>query len=143
MDTQAAFYALVATVVASVPILMMAFRRGLTTAGEQTVRQAKQAGRVVVATLKKRKFLSGDPSGDLYQRRNLYLVVYEYQVDGISYTYRARLRCEPPQTLMLYYPEGRPNKAVLESDRTPGVVYSLASLFPLALWVAFYYLVFQ
>lgn len=143
MEIQAALYAWLAAIVVSLPIIVVACRRGLTTAGERTVRQAKRAGRVVTARLKSSLFLVGDPSGDLEQRKNQYRVVYEYQVDGIGYAYRARFRSVPPESIMLYYPQGRPDKAVPENDRTPGVSYTLAALLPLALWVVFYYLVFR
>ena len=143
MEIQAALYAWFAALAVSVPVIVAACRRGLSTAGERTVRQARQAGRVVTATLQSSRFLVGDPSGNLEQRKNQYRVVYEYQVDGIGYTYRARFRSVPPRCILLYYPQGRPDKAVPENDRTPGIPYALAALLPLALWVAFYYLVFR
>lgn len=140
MNTQAALYALIAALAVSLPVALAVTHRGLTTAGERIVREARRAGRTATATLQSSRFLLGDPTKDLRRRRNSYWVSYQYQVDGVDYVYRARTLSDPPQTITLYYPEGHPDQAVPESDRTPGKAYSFWTFLPLILWAAFYYL---
>lgn len=108
------------------------------------VREAKEAGRVVTASLKWHKYLSGDAGADsLYKRRAKYWVTYVYEVDGKAYKYRRTIRNTPPETIELYYPEDHPEKAIAEGESILGFQYVFVCSIPLIIAVVLYHLVFK
>ena len=116
----------------------------LETKSDKIVREAKEAGRVVTATLESSRFLVGDPTAKEWrQRRNKYRVRYKYEVDGRQYTYRRTIMNEPPETLTLYYPENKPQKAIVEGEYILGLKYCIICSIPFIVAVILHNTVFK
>lgn len=146
MNEQAMFLSLIAALVVSVPIVSIGRRSGIEPEGQRIVREAKKAGRVACGTLQSSFRSPGTGSKDRRERRDLYWLTYSYTVDGVSYTYRTEAEITgetPPETLSLYYPEGRPDKAVPAGSNKKGVGFSLWILLPFVLWFLFYRVIFS
>lgn len=111
---------------------------------KKIIREAKEAGRVVTATLKWQKYLVGDPEADSFRMRSgSYRVMYTYEVDGRQYKYRRTMRNIPPETIELYYPEGNPKRAISEGDDILGIQYIVICSIPLIVATILYHLVFK
>lgn len=108
------------------------------------IREAKKAGRVVIATLESHSFIPGDYSSDSFrERRNRYLAIYVYRVNGRSYRYRRSTQMIPPETIELYYPKGNPKRAISESDTILGIRYIVICSIPLIVATILYHLIFK
>ena len=116
----------------------------LETKSDKIVREAKEAGRVVLANLTHSRFLVGDPSAKEWrERHHKYRVHYEYEVGGKKYSYCRTFMSEPPETLTLYYPENKPQKAIAEGEYLPGTKYIAICSIPLVMAVILYHTVFK
>ena len=135
---------LIAAIVAvaeAIPLLLAT--RRVRPAGERMVEEARRAGRTAQAVLVKSTYLRGDvrdPRGK--NRRDQWMAVYAYEVDGVSYTYRETTFNEPVPALTLYYPAGRPGTALSRAAGPSrfGGGYLLRVLAPLAVWALVYWI---
>jgi len=147
MDLQKLILSAVAAVLLGIPFHLLLQKTGKNrTKGERIIAEAKRAGRIVSATLvssKRSKYMP--ENGNSYQeRQSLWHVTYEYTVNARIYRYRTQIdgNDTPPPTLALYYPKGRPDKALPEGGhRYDGRDISIV-LFPVLLWAFFYHFVF-
>ena len=75
-------------------------------------------------------------------RQNRWRVCYDYEVDGVAYSYKCTLGAPVPERVSLYYPEGRPDRAEIWGavQRRRGPAYTLRALVPVAVWAAVYWL---
>ena len=146
MNEQAFFLSLIAALVVSLPIISIGRKKGMEPEGQRIVREARKAGRVVQATLEKSRYVPGAGGApDPRQREDRYWLTYRYTVDGVSYTWRTQAVVHadaPPETLTLYYPAGRPDKAVPAGSSRQGVGFGLRILLPFILFFVFYHFVF-
>lgn len=137
-------YFLISAVVAlalGIPFLLLT--RRTRPAGEQVVAEARRAGRVVRGVLEKSTFLRADMSDDSRDnRRDQWIAVYGYVVNGVHYTYRETVFNDPVPELTLYYPAGRPGAAISQGAAAArfGGGYLLRALVPLVIWAAVYWI---
>ena len=111
-------------------------------AGVKLVEKAKRAGRVAEGVLVKKTYLQPIADQLAYHREGRWALTYEYQVGGRSYRYHVKIEGEPAETLPLYYPAGKPGRAIseLEAPSRAGCAHWLVILLPVLLWAIFYQL---
>lgn len=133
--------------IAAVPALVLTFLlRGVLglsrPAGVKLVEKAKRAGRVAEGILVKKTYLQPIADQLAYHREGRWALTYEYQVGGRSYRYHVKIEGEPTETLPLYYPAGKPGRAIseLEAPSRAGGAHLLVILLPVLLWAVFYQL---
>lgn len=141
MDLLRMAIAAVATVVIGIPFILAT--RHIRPVGEKLWQDAARAGRVTTGTLVDKVFLPPDMSSKYTAMRQVrWKARYDYTVDGVQYAYFCTLEPPVPERVDLYYPEGRPDRAALQSAlvRKRGPSYTLWALVPVAVWVIVYWL---
>ena len=141
MDLIRMAVAAAAALVVGIPFLLAT--RQIRPAGEEMVRRAKRAGRVTEGALTDKVFLPPDMSAPESRLREVrWRARYEYEVDGVAYSYHCTILPPVPDRVTLYYPEGRPDQAQIESaaQRQRGAAYTLRALVPVGVWVVVYWL---
>lgn len=141
MDLLRMAIAAVAAVVIGIPFILAT--RHMRPAGEKIWKDAARAGRVTTGTLVKKVFLPPDMSSpDSRMREVQWKARYDYTVDGVQYAYYCTLYPPVPERVDLYYPEGRPDRAALQSAlvRKRGPAYTLWALVPVIIWVLVYWM---
>ncbi len=105
--------------------------------GQRVIESAKAEGRMLTAVLTKKKYIVGSHErGDSkIHREDHYNCVYEYSVGEKKCRYRCTTYDRPSDTITLYYPEGRPDKAIATSTDMIGSYAALCYL-PILLGVA-------
>ena len=98
----AVWLGVLAAVVTFVIEIVLCTKGILFSGGEQKLKRARQAGNVVLGTLKHYRYKDREPEGKTANR--LYIGIYEYTVDGITRTKRLVVSgMKPPHTLYFYY----------------------------------------
>ena len=135
----------VCTLAVFVPlILILRFKFGLRPKSEALILDAKKSGRVVEGELVKESAILGTPGAKKSkERRNRYTATYRYVVAGREYYFHGVAESLPALTMMFYYPEGHPDKAIPETAARPG--WRILIMYPLmaAVFVFFYWVVFR
>ena len=141
------FIALALSMVISFPLVIMLSKRGFgKSKGERIVESAKRNGRVACGRLISQRHARRFELHKKYAGHAGYWIVdYEYMVGRRTYHYITRLADggDVPQELMLYYPAGKPEKAISEymeiyDARDVGFVW-----LPAIIWVVIYFLFFN
>lgn len=145
MAMQKIMLSAIAAAVLTVPVLTILRRNGTVgRATEKRIAKAREAGCVVTARLSKAVHTRGDPLGKTeYERAELWLCRYRYEVAGRTYTFRIQMQDKPPETLELFYPEGNPGRAICQGMPDHSAPNLLAALLPVLAWAILYYLVFS
>jgi len=125
--------------IATVAIMQMTGK--MVTKGQKVIDEAKAAGRIIKANLVKHKFISGSMErGDAdIVRKDHYNCVYEYTVGSETYKKKYSTYDYPSDTITLYYPKGKPDKAIATQE---DMILSYASIgcFPIFMAVGVYLL---
>lgn len=140
MDLFRMAIAAVVAIVVGVPLILAT--RHMRPAGEKEWQEAARAGRVTTGTLTDKVFLPPDmASSDSKMRAVRWRVRYDYTVNGVQYAYFCTLKAPVPEQVDLYYPEGQPDRAALQSAmmRRRGLAYTLWALAPVAIWIVVYW----
>ena len=144
MDLTKLVWAAAAAALIGVPFHLLMKKLGWNrTKGERIVAAAKKAGRVVTGRLTSSSLSAYQPGEQSFQeRQQLWHVTYEYRVGQKDYCYRTQLdgRDTPPQELSLYYPKGRPDRAVPEGGHRYDSRDVSIVLLPVVLWAVFYWI---
>lgn len=133
------------TMAVFVPLLLiLRFRFGLRPESEMIVQAAKRHGRVVRGTLiRKNALLRTTGSRNSRDGKDRWTVRYEYVVGGRVYHFKGISDAFPENSVMLYYPEGHPEKAIPETFTRAGwrimIMYPAAA----AVFLFFYWVVFS
>ena len=116
-------------------------RGGYKRKGDIIIEEAEKAGRIVEATLKWKRFSYGEYGHpDPRIRSDTWLFAYQYTINGKKYTYRSSSTEMPPDTMLLYYPEGKPHKAIPRGHFVVGAKMITLILLPVFIWAAVYHL---
>mgnify|MGYP000018258242 FL=1 len=141
MDLVRMLIAAAAALVIGIPFLLAT--RRVRPAGEKMAREAWRQGRVAEGVLADKVYLPPDMGAQNSRlRQNRWRVRYDYEVDGVAYSYKCTLGAPVPERVSLYYPEGRPDRAEIWGavQRRRGPAYTLRALVPVAVWAAVYWL---
>ncbi|MBE6658117.1 MAG: hypothetical protein E7604_06710 [Ruminococcaceae bacterium] len=132
----------VIAVVCTCPYLVSAAKRGAYRGNNEIIiEEAKRAGRVAVGTLVGTRYLPGEPGHkNPLDRDSRWLGTYTYEVNGKTYTLGVSTTDTLPETLTVYYPEGRPNKGITEMNASANGKQALIALIPVFVWAAVYWL---
>ena len=107
--------------------------------GDIIIEEAEAAGRIVEGTLKWKRYAMGEPNHpDRLKREGTWLFAYRYDLNGKQYTYRSSSSEMPPDTLTLYYPKGKPGKAIPRGNFIIGSKPIILVLLPVFLWAIIY-----
>lgn len=110
--------------------------------GVQLVERAKAAGTYAVGVLVRSTFLRGDVQDNRRSnRRDAWLALYEYEVNGRRYSYRETVFNSPVEHICIYYEKGRPGRGFTEGRSVSmfGGKYLFRVLFPLLVFAAAYW----
>ena len=132
----------VLAIVCTAPLMLSGARKGAyRTQNEILIEEATRAGRVAVGILVATRFLPGDPSHkNPLDRDDRWLGTYSYEINGKTYTCGVSTADNLPETLTVYYPEGKPNKGVTEMNASVSGKPALFALLPDIVWAALYWL---
>ena len=142
MEFKAMVLSAIISLIISFPFMIYQIKRGgYKRKGDIVIEEAEAAGRIVEATLKWKRYAHGEPNHpDRLQREGTWLFAYQYELDGKQYTYRSSSSEMPPDTLTLYYPKGKPGKALPRGHFIVGAKPILMTLLPVFVWVVAYHL---
>ena len=116
-------------------------RGGYKRKGDIIIEEAEKAGRIVEATLKWKRFAHGEYGHpDPRIRSDTWFFAYQYTINGKKYTYRSSSTEMPPDTMLLYYPEGKPHMAIPRGHFVVGANMITLILLPVFIWAAVYHL---
>ncbi len=129
----------IVTVIIFAPLtIWLNSRHLLESQSARMVRRAKSAGRVAKGILvfceRETAFSANPPGSGGHTRNRLWKVRYRYSVQEVNYEFapfRVTMKgdCRPPENITLYYPPGKPEKAVPENYKIPvGSNYFLLAL---------------
>ena len=118
------------------PFMLLQIKRGgYKHKGDIIVEEAEAAGRTVEGYLKWKRYAPGEPNHpDRYKREGTWLFAYRYELNGKKYTYRSTSWEMPPDTITLYYPEGKPGKAIPRGNFVIGAKPIILVLLPVFVW---------
>ena len=142
MELNAMILSTIITVIISFPFMLSQIKRGgYRHKGDIIVEEASRAGRTAEATLKWKRFTPGEYGHpDPYTRSDKWLFAYQYYVNGKKYTYLSNSTEMPPDTLTLYYPAGKPGKAIPEGNFVIGAKPIFLILLPVFVWALIYHI---
>ena len=145
MELKAMVLSTVLTILIWFPFMIRQVKRGgYKHKGDIIVEEAEKAGRIVEATLKWKRYAHGEYGHpDPRMRSDTWLFAYQYTINGKKYTYRSSSTEMPPDTLTLYYTEGKPGKAIPRGDFVIGAKPIAMVLMPVLIWAAVYQLLIQ
>ena len=143
MDLQAMIISMIITLILSIPFMMKGVSNGAyRTKGEKIIEEAKKSGRVVEAVLVKKIFITGEPNAaDRRERESKWWSFYQYEVKGRTYKYNVNFYEEPPEKLTLYYPAGKPKKAIAYGSEVVGAKTTFLILLPVFIWAIIYHII--
>lgn len=132
----------VITVFISIPFMLSQVKRGgYKRKGDIIVEEAEKAGRTVEATLKWKRFAYGEYGHpDPQKRSDTWFFAYQYTLNGKNYTYRSNSTEMPSDTIMLYYPAGKPSKAIPRGHFIVGTKPIFLIMLPVFVWAIIYHL---
>ncbi|MBQ7300557.1 MAG: hypothetical protein IJW77_12050 [Clostridia bacterium] len=142
MELKAMVISTVITIIIWFPFMVRQIKRGgYKRKGDIIIEEAEKAGRIVEATLKWKRFSYGEYGHpDPRIRSDTWLFAYQYTINGKKYTYRSSSTEMPPDTMLLYYPEGKPHKAIPRGHFVVGAKMITLILLPVFIWAAVYHL---
>ena len=142
MELKAMVISTVITIIIWFPFMVRQIKRGgYKRKGDIIIEEAEKAGRIVEATLKWKRFSYGEYGHpDPRIRSDTWLFAYQYTINGKKYTYRSSSTEMPPDTMLLYYPEGKPHKAIPRGHFIVGAKMITLILLPVFIWAAVYHL---
>ena len=109
--------------------------------GDIIVEEADAAGRTVEGHLKWKRYAPGEPNHpDRHKREGTWLFAYRYELNGKKYTYRSTSWEIPPDTITLYYPAGKPGKAIPRGNFVIGAKPIILVLLPILVWMFVYHM---
>ena len=125
------FAVIIPVILLSIYILIIKKSNLRKTKGEKIIEKAVEDGTVVMAKRfgKIKSYLADLDSQNVYFRQDRYGAKYEYIVNGHRYVYKCIFRDNvPPDEIVLYYPKGKPKKAISDSTEKLGSPYILFML---------------
>ena len=142
MELKAMIISTVITIIIWFPFMIRQIKRGgYKHKGDIIVEEAEKAGRIVEATLKWKRYAHGEYGHpDPLMRSETWLFAYRYTLNGRKFTYRSSSTEMPPDTLTLYYPEGKPGKAIPRGNFVIGAKPIALVLLPVFIWAAVYHI---
>ena len=142
MELKAMIISTVITIIIWFPVMILQIKRGgYKRKGDIIIEEAEKAGRIVEATLKWKRFAHGEYGHpDPRIRSDTWFFAYQYTINGKKYTYRSSSTEMPPDTMLLYYPEGKPHKAIPRGHFVVGAKMITLILLPVLIWAAVYHL---
>jgi len=142
MELKAMVISTVITIIIWFPFMIRQIKRGgYKRKGDIIIEEAEKAGRIVEATLKWKRYAPGEYGHpDPLMRSETWLFAYRYTLNGRNYTYRSSSTEMPPDTMLLYYPEGKPHKAIPRGHFIVGAKMIALILLPVFIWAAVYHL---
>ena len=142
MELKAMVISTVITIIIWFPFMIRQIKRGgYKRKGDIIIEEAEKAGRIVEATLKWKRFSYGEYGHpDPRIRSDTWLFAYQYTINGKKYTYRSSSTEMPPDTMLLYYPEGKPHKAIPRGHFIVGAKMITLILLTVFIWAAVYHL---
>lgn len=109
---------------------------------EKIIEKAEKDGTTAVAVLENCR-----ESGSSYEEHpNVYptsywIAEYRYEVNGVLYHHTWHMISNPPQSVKIYYPSGKPNKPMIEGELKYGFPYVRLCLGMLLLLLVVYKIV--
>ena len=142
MELKAMVISTVITIIIWFPFMIRQIKRGgYKRKGDIIIEEAEKVGRIVEAKLKWKRFSYGEYGHpDPRIRSDTWLFAYQYTINGKKYTYRSSSTEMPPDTMLLYYPEGKPHKAIPLGHFVVGAKMITLILLPVFIWAAVYHL---
>ena len=128
------------SMIISLPFMIYQIKRGgYKHKGDIIIEEAEAAGRVVEGTLKWKRYAYGEPNHpDRLMREGTWFFAYQYEINGKQYTYRSNSSEMPPDTMTLYYPKGKPGKAIPRGNFVIGAKPIILILIPTFVWGLIY-----
>ena len=142
MELKAMVISTVITIIIWFPFMIRQTKRGgYKRKGDIIIEEAEKVGRIVEAKLKWKRFSYGEYGHpDPRIRSDTWLFAYQYTINGKKFTYRSSSTEMPPDTMLLYYPEGKPHKAIPRGHFVVGAKMITLILLPVFIWAAVYHL---
>ena len=142
MERKAMVISTVITIIIWFPFMIRQIKRGgYKRKGDIIIEEAEKAGRIVEATLKWKRFSYGEYGHpDPRIRSDTWLFAYQYTINGKKYTYRSTSWEMPPDTITLYYPAGKPGKAIPRGNFVIGAKPIILVLLPILVWMFVYHM---
>ncbi len=145
MELKAMLLSAVISLIISFPFMIHQVRSGgFKHKGDIIIEEAEAAGRIVEATLKWKRYAYGEPNHpDRRLREGTWFFAYQYELNGKQYTYRSSSSEMPPDTMTLYYPKGKPGKALPRGHFIVGTKTIFLTLLPVLVWAIVYNIIVQ
>ena len=142
MEFKAMVVSAVISLIISFPFMIYQINHGgYKRKGDIIIEEAEAAGRIVEGTLKWKRYAHGEPNHpDRLKREGTWIFAYQYELNGKQYTYRSSSSDMPPDTLTLYYPNGKPGKALPRGHHIVGAKPIFLTLLPVFVWALLYHL---
>ena len=140
MEFKAIVLSMLITLVICFPFMVLQIKRGgYKHKGDIIIEEAEAAGRTVEAMLKWKRYAHGEyGEKDPKLRDGTWFFAYQYELYGKKYTYRSSSWDMPPDTMTLYYPEGKPGKAIPRWNFVIGSKPIILILLPVFVWAIIY-----